>query len=214
MNIELFFDYYRSYFGRIKDKRTVDNIKLILEKAGSYNVTPPQLAYILASIRHEAGSEMLPITENLNYSARRLCQVWPSRFPTIDLASQFAFQPEKLGNFVYGGRLGNGPKEGYKYRGHGHIQITGKINYKKFQTLLNIDIVNNPELVLEPEISVDIAILGMLNGLFTGQKLSDYIKTRKIDFVNARAIVNADVKRVGHKIAKDAELFLAILSKV
>lgn len=71
--------------------------------------------------------EFTKFEECLNYSAPRLMAVWPHRFPTIDIANQYAHQPQKLANFVYGGRLGNNTNgDGWAFRGSGPIQATGK----------------------------------------------------------------------------------------
>ncbi len=94
---------------------------------------PLRLHYFLAQIGHESGG--LTITkEYMNYSAKRLMQVWPSRFPDLATANEYARNPEKLGNNVYANRMGNGPPEsgdGYLFRGRGYIQITGRDGYQK-----------------------------------------------------------------------------------
>ena len=86
---------------------------------------------------------------NLNYSADGLKKIFPKYFPD-NLADSYARQPEKIASRVYGGRMGNGDeasKEGYKYRGRGYIQLTGKDNYSKFAQAVSDDILNNPDLV-------------------------------------------------------------------
>lgn len=93
--------------------------------------TPVRTQHFLAQIATETGG-FRSIDENLNYSAKRLREVWPSRFKTDAAARQYANQPEKLANFVYGSRLGNGPPssgDGWRYRGGGFIQTTGRANY-------------------------------------------------------------------------------------
>ncbi|MDD3280940.1 MAG: hypothetical protein PHC83_05140 [Bacteroidales bacterium] len=124
--------------------------------------TPEALAHFLSQAGEETGGfSKTSVTENLNYSAKRLVQVWPSRFSLTpikgkELASNYANNPEKLGNFVYANRMGNGDVssgDGYLYRGRGVFQLTGKNNYTNFQTYYNayyspsLDILNNPELV-------------------------------------------------------------------
>lgn len=93
------------------------------------------------------------------------------------------------------------------YYGRGYIQITWKSNYEKFSKLLGIDLVNNPERALEPPIAARIAVQGMVDGLFTRKKLSDYFNTLKTDWVNARRIVNADVQRNGQAIGNLAQRY-------
>lgn len=100
--------------------------------------TPKRVAAFLSQTAHES-QNYTRLTENLNYSAKRLMEVWPKRFPNLTVASQYAKNPEKLGNFVYGNRLGNGSPEtgdGYRYRGRGLIQLTGKSNYQEFANFI------------------------------------------------------------------------------
>ena len=89
-------------------------------------------AAFLAQISVESG-DLQNTRENLNYSAERLHQVWPKRFPTIASAQPYAHNPEALGNHVYANRLGNGDEasgDGYRYRGRGLMQTTGRDNYR------------------------------------------------------------------------------------
>lgn len=117
--------------------------------------TPKRLAAFYAQIGHESAS-LSRTVENLNYSARGLLRTWPSRFDAA-LAERFARKPEAIANHVYGGRMGNGPEltgDGWRYRGRGLIQITGKANYEAITELL----VNQkppdavPDFVLQPEL--------------------------------------------------------------
>ena len=214
INKEKFYKAYISVFGRIVKDATVNCIDAILDQFDISSIKIKhieKMAYMLATVRHECGSGMLPITENLNYSARRLTQVWPSRFPTIDHASKYSNNPEMLGDYVYGSRLGNGRFEGFKFRGRGFIQITGYVNYKKFSELLGVDLVANPDLAKDKGIGARILVNGMVGGLFTGKKLSGCINSGGVDYYSARNIVNADASRVGHSIARDAKLFEDIL---
>jgi putative chitinase len=92
------------------------------------------------------------VQENLHYSAQRLTEVWPSRFPTIEDATPYAENPQKLADKVYGGRDGNTEDgDGFKYRGRGIIQVTFKDNYERCGKALNLDLINHPDLLLEPE---------------------------------------------------------------
>src|SRR5688500_17337885 len=96
--------------------------------------TPQRTAAFLAQIAHESG-ELTNLDEKLSYSAARMCQVWPKRFPTLEAALPYARNPEKLANRVYAGRLGNGDEatgDGWRYRGRGLIQLTGRSNYEAF----------------------------------------------------------------------------------
>jgi putative chitinase len=110
--------------------------------------TPLRLAHFLAQCAHES-SGFKTTTENLNYSADGLKKTFPNYFPET-LSESYARQPEKIGSRVYGGRMGNGDestKEGYKFRGRGYIQLTGKNNYVAFGKIIKEDLVSNPELV-------------------------------------------------------------------
>ena len=96
--------------------------------------TVPRVAAFIAQCAHESANFKF-LKENLNYRAETLMKVWPSRFTSLELAKQYAMQPEKIANKVYGGRMGNGPEEtgdGWRYAGKGLIQLTGRDNYSRF----------------------------------------------------------------------------------
>lgn len=214
INKKLFYDAYRAKFGPIKKDATVTSLDAIIDEFNRNNISVrpvEKMAYMLASVRHECGPDMLPITENLNYSARRLTEVWPSRFPTIDIAKKYANDPQVLGNFVYGGRLGNGVLEGYKYRGRGFIQLTGYVNYKKFGEKLNVDLLQDPDLAKDVTIGAKILFTGVMEGMFTGKKISSSINAKKVDYAEARDVVNADKGRVGASLAADCKRFEDVL---
>jgi putative chitinase len=121
------------------------------------NDTALRLAHFMAQILHESGA-LTVRTENLNYRAERLIQVWPSRFPTIDAAKPYEHNPEKLANFVYGGRMGNvNPGDGWKFIGRGLIQITGRSSYEKFGRLLGVDLANNPDFAFNGDWALKLA---------------------------------------------------------
>ena len=110
--------------------------------------TPLRLAHFLAQCGHESGG-FKAVQENLNYSADGLKKIFPKYFPG-NLAESYARNPEKIAARVYGGRMGNGnedTKEGYKFRGRGYIQLTGKDNYAAFGKSIGEDTVSNPDLV-------------------------------------------------------------------
>ena len=94
------------------------------------------------------------LRENLNYSAKGLTATWPSRFPNIEQAMEFERKPERIANKVYGGRADLGNTEdgdGWKFSGKGLIQLTGRNNYKTCGDALGVDLIANPELLIEPE---------------------------------------------------------------
>jgi putative chitinase len=110
-------------------------------------------AAFLAQIAHES-NEFRSITENLNYSVAGLMNSWPKRFPTAAIAQQYARNPEKLANFVYALRLGNGDAEsgdGWRYRGRGLIQLTGRGNYRAAGTALGVALEDNPDQLAQPD---------------------------------------------------------------
>jgi len=114
--------------------------------------TPQRIAAFLAQCGHESGGWTV-FEENLNYSAQGLNGVFRKYFPTIESAQPYARQPEKIANKIYSNRMGNGPEEsgdGYKYRGRGPIQLTGKANYTAFAKAMFDDwqnVVDNPDWV-------------------------------------------------------------------
>ena len=100
-----------------------------------YNITTVErVAAFLAQCGHES-ADFTVLKENLNYSAEGLSKVFPKRFPTVAAAQPYNRNPEKIANKIYADRMGNGPEasgEGFKFRGRGAIQLTGKENYTKF----------------------------------------------------------------------------------
>jgi putative chitinase len=124
-------------------------IAQIPETAQKFNITNPlRLAHFLAQCGHESAG-FKAIKENLNYSADGLKKIFPKYFPG-NLAEGYAKNPEKIASKVYGSRMGNGDettKEGFKFRGRGYIQLTGKDNYTKFAKFIGEDTVANPDLV-------------------------------------------------------------------
>jgi len=123
-------------------------IAQIPDTAKKFNInTPLRLAHFLAQCGHESGG-FTTTTENLNYSALGLKNTFKKYFPTDALANAYARQPEKIANRVYGNRMGNGDEgsgDGYRYRGRGYIQLTGKQNYTAFsQSIADPDVITNP----------------------------------------------------------------------
>lgn len=161
-------------------KRTESEWRILLEQLG---VRPATAAYhapafaelctpeafslgrdemddFLAQIVHES-AHLERLTENLNYTAQRLCAVWPRRFPTLQDALPYAGAPMKLAEKVYGGRgdLGNDqPGDGARYIGRGLIMVTGRSNYELVQAATGDPVVDNPVLLATPRISLKSAI--------------------------------------------------------
>jgi putative chitinase len=124
-------------------------IAQIPETAKKFNITNSlRLAHFLAQCGHESGG-FKAVSENLNYSADGLKKIFGKYFPG-NLNESYARQPEKIASRVYGGRMGNGDEstgEGFKFRGRGYIQLTGKSNYTNFAKFIGEDTVANPDLV-------------------------------------------------------------------
>ena len=125
-------------------------IAQIPDTAAKFNITTPlRLAHFLAQCGHESGG-FKATTENLNYGAKGLRSIFPKYFPTDALALQYERKPEKIANRVYSSRMGNGDEasgDGWKFRGRGYIQLTGKSNYASFDKTVEDDIIANPDLV-------------------------------------------------------------------
>lgn len=112
--------------------------------------TKLRIAAFLAQIGHESG-RLSRVVENLSYSAAALQRTWPRLFDA-KLAAEYAHQPERIANVAYNSRMGNtAPGDGWKYRGRGLIQITGKSNYALYGRLMGIDLVNTPSLLESPK---------------------------------------------------------------
>lgn len=137
-----------------------DGEKAMLAVAKEAGITDPEeLAALMATTAHESGN-FRHTSENLNYSAATLMKLWPKRFPTRDKAAAVANGgPQSVANEVYGGRMGNNSNgDGWKYRGRGFIQLTGKSNYQAFAKATGIDVVNNPDLLSNPDMAAKSAL--------------------------------------------------------
>jgi putative chitinase len=125
-------------------------ISQIPETAAKFGIdTPLRLSHFLAQCGHESGGFRLT-QENLNYSAKGLTGTFKKYFINESAAGPYAKNPQKIANKVYGERMGNGPEstgEGYKFRGRGYIQLTGKDNYTAFGKAINEDMTANPDKV-------------------------------------------------------------------
>ncbi|CAC9972899.1 glycoside hydrolase family 19 protein [Flavobacterium panici] len=144
-------------------------------------------AHFWSQLYHE--SKLVPRTENLNYSAERLLKIFPKYFKDLEMAKQYQRQPEKIANLVYADRMGNGDVEsgdGWRYRGRGFIQLTGRNNYEAFSKHLK-----DEKILTEPE-----TLLSEINALVSALW---YWQTNKIN-----AVIDDDnnlsIKRVTKKI--------------
>ena len=125
----------------------LNELPLVMEKFGISN--PTRLAHFLSQVAHESGNFKF-VNENLNYSSKGLVAIFKKYFPTEALAMTYQRKADKIANKVYASRMGNGDEasgDGYKFRGRGYIQLTGKDNYKAFSDFIGEDCVANPDLV-------------------------------------------------------------------
>lgn len=163
-------------------KRIVDTC--LMNRVGSKH----HLAYILATAYHETGGRMQPVREGFASTNEG----------AIRAVTRLHEQGRIRTNYAI-------PINGRSYYGRGLIQITWKDNYERVGKFLGIDLVNNPDLALDPQVSADILVKGMLGGWFTGRKLSDYDREDGYDYYNARRIVNGVDRAMD--IAELAEFF-------
>jgi putative chitinase len=127
-------------------KQVLDELPSVIDTFKINN--PLVLSHFLAQCAHESGNFKF-VRENLNYSAQGLLKTFP-RYFSKDTAEIAARKPELIANIVYGSRMGNGPKDtndGFRFRGRGYIQLTGKDSYRQFGEYLGVDLLANPDLV-------------------------------------------------------------------
>jgi len=161
--------------------------------------TPLRLAHFLAQTGHESGG-FKAVTENLNYGAAGLQSIFKKYF-TPESAKEFERKPEKIANIVYANRMGNGPQasgEGFKFRGRGYIQLTGKDNYTAFDKVVEDDILANPDLVATKYPLLSAAWFFHKNGLhkIADEGATDAVVTKVTKRVNGGTIGLAD--RIKH----------------
>ena len=168
----------------------IDSIPEVASKFGIN--TPLRVAHFLAQCGHESGGFRLT-QENLNYSAKGLNGIFRKYFPTEASAAPYNRNPQKIANKVYGNRMGNGPEssgEGYKFRGRGYIQLTGKENYTAFGKSIGVDIPSNRDLVASKYALASAAWFFSKNGLhkIADEGASDVVVTKITKRVNGGTI--------------------------
>jgi putative chitinase len=168
-------------------------IAMIPDTASKFGInTPLRLAHFLAQCGHESGG-FRATQENLNYSAKGLMGIFRKYFPNASLAAQYERKPAKIAARVYGGRMGNGNEasgEGYKFRGRGYIQLTGKENYTAFGKSIGEDILSNPDVVSSKYALLSAAWFFSKNGLhkMADSGASDAVVTQITKRVNGGTI--------------------------
>jgi len=179
--MKAFFDTIRPLFGGSMTQAQVDGCETLL--AATASLPLDHRAYLLATSYHETAHTMQPITE---YGQR-------SYFNKYEPGTKIG---KSLGNTQ--------PGDGYRYRGRGYVQITGRSNYAKAGSKLGVDLLGNPEAALNPDVAARILVRGCAEGWFTGKKLADYP-----DYVGMRRVVNGTDR--AEMIAGYAETFEAAL---
>jgi putative chitinase len=167
--------------------------------------TPVRQAMFLSQLAHESGNFKF-VVENLNYSADALRRVFGKYFPTEELANQYARQPERIANRVYASRMGNGDEasgDGWKYRGRGLIQLTGKNNYASFSMQSDNNALVEPDLVAQPELAVDSA-----GWFWTTNRLNQLADTGDVKAVSRR--VNGGFNGLADREAKYNKLMVLL----
>lgn len=168
----------------------IDSIPEVAIKFGIN--TPLRVAHFLAQCGHESGGFKVT-SENLNYSAKGLRGIFKKYFPTDAIANAYQRNPQKIANKVYANRMANGSEasgDGYKFRGRGYIQLTGKENYTAFGKSIGVDIPNNPDLVASKYALASAAWFFSKNGLhkIADEGASDVVVTKITKRVNGGTI--------------------------
>lgn len=190
------FDLYKQLFNKSRiNQDFVNSINGLFQVFNEYNAEDGtsflNIAYMLATSYHETAYTMKPIKEYGSYK-------YLSKYDTGRLAKILGNTPEADG-------------DGILYAGRGHVMITGLDNYRRFSKLLNIDLVQFPDLALDPVVSAKILTIGSLRGLFTTRSLGDYLRSGSLlEFTRARAVINGTDDAL--EIAKHAVKFLECLT--
>jgi len=197
MNTKAFFDTVReALFGGKLSQDQVDGLNAILAECNASGICDDRFtAYILATAYHEVGKNMQPVREGFVKTNSGAIKAVTNLYNRGIISTNYAL-----------------PKaNGKSYYGRGFVQLTWDYNYRKAGDKLGIDLYNNPDLASHNAIAAKILVRGMLEGWFTGKKLSDYFTGNKTDWVNARRIVNGLDK--AEKIADHAVEFHSALNK-
>ena len=189
-----FDDLRRTLFQRGLRQAQVDGLNALLRETAAAGLTLQQVAYVLATAYGETGTTMQPIEENLNYTTvKRLLDVFGHTLKGDPNIRSYLGNPRRLANRVYAGRIGNRNEasgDGWRYRGRGMGQITGRANYRKFGKVLGMPLEQQPGLMLDLDASAKALVVGMRDGLATGKTLADYINKNATDYRRARHVWN------------------------
>lgn len=200
---KFFAEVRRTLFNGRLAKPQVEGMEAVLD--ATTDLGRRWVAYMLATAYHETGKKMQPVEENLNYSASGLLKTFPKYFTPMQ-ANSYARNPERIANRAYANRMGNGDEasgDGWRFRGRGLVQITGRDNYRRY----GID--KSPDRALDLGMSVHILVDGMVHGKFTSRPLSEFFRDGRSDWVQARRIINGQDKAL--EIANYGQRFYAAL---
>lgn len=183
------------YKGKALSSTQIDTLNLLSDSFKDHGGNSDnQLAYIFATVYHEVGSALKPVREGFKSSDKDAIAHVTKMFDKKQIKTNYAL-PGSNGKSFYG---------------RGYVQITWEDNYKKLGKAIGVDLFNDPDKALEPKVAAEIAVYGMIKGVFTGKKLSDYITDSKTDYVGARRIINGSDRAA--MIAEYADNFKLALS--
>ena len=168
-------------------------------------MSPVRQAMFLSQLAHESGN-FRHVVENLNYSADALRRVFGRHFPTDAIAQEYARKPERIANRAYANRMGNGDEasgDGWKYRGRGLIQLTGKDNYTRYDAHAKNGALQNPDVVATPEFAADSA-----GWFWTTNRLNQLADTGDVRAVTRR--INGGFNGLADREAKYNKLIVML----
>lgn len=169
----------RAIFGGKLSQEQVDGLNIILDTVNSseFNVKDKRIAaYILATSFWETGRTMQAVKEKTDKTGEAYF------FRMYDIKGSRPQVAKRLGNLY--------PGDGVKFAGRGQVQLTGRTNYFNMGNYLKLDLINNPDLLLDNKVSARVLVHGILEGSFTGVGINRYVTNLKTDYVNARRIIN------------------------
>jgi len=168
----------------------------LIDMFARYNInTVQRQASFIGQCQHESNN-FRTLEENLHYSADGLMRTWPSRFPSRDVAEQYAQNPEKIANKVYAGRMGNTEEgDGWAYHGRGLIQLTGRENYDNCGKGIGVVLIDKPQLLVEP-------MYACLSAGWFWNKKGLNILADKLDYPEMTKRINGGLLGLADRIAK------------
>ncbi len=174
--------------------------------------TPQRAAHLIGQCAHESMGFTRAVESLYFTTPERLMAVWPRRFASVAAARGFTRDPERLANQVYGGRLGNTrPGDGYRYRGRGYLQLTGRANYRRFGARIGIDLEASPERATEPETAWLIAASYLATRSRSGRTALEWADADNVEMVTR--IVNGGRHGLADRRHRTAAALSALTGK-